>query len=146
MSVAFRVCFETYTAVMLSVLFCTLVATLGCVGAGQLQGPPPDWIGGGGKTPRYMKDRYITGFAMVELGPAQGGIPAAKQQAAASLSRKISVRIQASLRDVSESRDGTDSYAVARGAISVTPLHLDLTSHSLLAAGDLRPVDGFELT
>lgn len=43
-----------------------------------------------------------------------------------------------------EPKPGTDSQAVAQGAISVTPLHLDLTGRSLLASDDLRPLDGFE--
>lgn len=94
-----------------------LASLAGCAGGGsprpEAPPAPPDWLGSGGKTPRYPDARYLTGFAMVELAPAQGGIESAKQQAAAALSRKISVRIQASLRDVTESRNGQDSYEVA---------------------------------
>ncbi|GAG10819.1 unnamed protein product, partial [marine sediment metagenome] len=51
-------------------------------------GPPPDWISTGGKTPRYPKVHFITGFAMVEMSGAQAGVDAARQQASADLSRK----------------------------------------------------------
>lgn len=79
----------------------------------EMNQPAPDWLATGGKTPRYQKAYYVTGFSMVEMEPGQGGLDAAKQQAAASLSRNISVRIQASLRDVTESKDGADSYQIA---------------------------------
>ncbi len=121
MSVALRVSFETYTVSWLPALpllsACMLAFVLGCATGGSnaaaVQGPAPVWVSNGGKAPRYATARYVTGFAMVELAPARGGLEAAKLQAAAALSRGISVRIQASLRDVSESRDGTDSYLIA---------------------------------
>jgi hypothetical protein len=100
-------------------LLCVAVGSglLACAGGSgarpEFNAPAPDWMSSGGKTPRYPKARFVTGFAMVELPASAGGIDAAKQQAAAALSRNISVRIQASLRDVTESRNGTDSYAVA---------------------------------
>jgi hypothetical protein len=114
---------------------CVLVALAfllgGCAGGGGsgnapavANRPPPDWLSTGGKTPRYPRARYVTGFAMVELGPAHGGVDAAKQQAAASLSRNISVRIQASLRDVSESKDGADSYQIASIVNSTSDIQL----------------------
>lgn len=38
----------------------------------------------------------------------------------------------------------TDCHAVANGIVSVTPLHLDLTSHEILAAKRIWHVDGYE--
>ncbi len=104
-------------------------ALVGCASGGgdadlRSQGPPPDWIAAGGKSPRYPSARFITGFAMVEVPGAQGGVDAARQQAAADLSRKISVHIQASLRDVTESRDGADSYQIASIVNSTSDIQL----------------------
>jgi hypothetical protein len=127
-SVALRVCFETSTFMLLPALACTLVVALGCATPGSdtpvSHAEPPDWIASGGKTPRYDKALYVSGFAMVEIGLGHGGVPAAKQQAVAAMSRKISVRIQASLRDVTESRDGTDSYWVASIVNSTSDIQL----------------------
>jgi 5'-nucleotidase len=39
---------------------------------------------------------------------------------------------------------GTDCHAVAHGVVSITPLHLDLTSHEILAAKRVWHVDGYE--
>jgi hypothetical protein len=61
---------------------------------------------------------------MVATDPAQGCIESAKQQAAASLSRSVSVRIQASLLDVTESRDGADSYELASIVNSTSDIQL----------------------
>ena len=114
----------------LGLLFCLVVGGGGCATGGsgesriEMNQPPPDWLATGGKTPRYPKSRYVTGFSMVEMDPAQGGLDAAKQQAAASLSRKISVRIQASLRDVTESANGTDSYQIASIVNSTSDIQL----------------------
>lgn len=61
---------------------------------------------------------------MVEEDGARGGVEAARQQAAADLSRKISVRIEARLRDVSESRNGSDSYLVESIVSSTSDIQL----------------------
>lgn len=104
-------------SVLLSLLLAGSFTLAGCAAAPpartEFDRPAPDWIATGGKTPRFAKERFITGFSMVDLAPESGGMDSAKQQAAASLSRNISVHIQASLRNVSESRDGADSYQVA---------------------------------
>ncbi len=108
------------------------VGSVGCAGSGgsaasdsaQKQGPPPDWMSAGGKSPRYPKARYLTGFAMVEVAAGQGGVEAARQQAAADLSRKISVHIEASLRDVTESQDGADSYRIQSIVNSTSDIRL----------------------
>lgn len=106
-----------------------MVLATGCAGGGaapavQVGGAPPDWLSAGGKSPRYPQDRYVTGFAMVEASGSQGGVDAARQQAAADLSRKISVRIEARLRDVSESHNGSDSYLVESIVSSTSDIQL----------------------
>lgn len=125
----------------LPALLCVTLAaaSLACGGAGsppprpELSRAAPDWLASGGKTTRYPTARFLTGFAMVDLPPESGGVDAAKQQAAASLSRGISVRIQASLRDVSESRDGTDSYEVASIVNSTSDILLSGLDYEIYA-------------
>ena len=51
----------------------------------------PDWVAHYGASSEYATNEYVTGYG---LGSGKDGVAQAKQQAAADLARKISVRIE----------------------------------------------------
>jgi hypothetical protein len=93
---------------------------LGCATAPHA-GPRPDWVDSGGRTPRYPDARYVTGFS---LGEDRSSMDAVKQRAAADLASRLEVRIEHELRDVSENKDGVETYHVAAMMRSTVDLKL----------------------
>ena len=86
----------------------------------------PDWVKHHGVSSKYSSDRYLTGFGVASGDDA---VTEAKQQAAADLARKISVRIESEVSDVSQEQDGDYSYKLAAVTRSTTDIRLSNLSY-----------------
>jgi hypothetical protein len=102
-----------------------LFATLALVAsASPAQAKKPEWVSRSGMSEEYPRERYITGFGVASGGNA---LEQATQAASADLARKISVRIESEVSDISQEQNGNYTYklaAVTRSTTDVRVSHL----------------------
>ena len=95
--------------------------------AGLVAGPAfaagePDWVRTGGTASKYPTSAFLVGFAAVESPQT---IEQAKNQAAADLAKRVTVRIEQDTTDVSMEKNGVASYAVAALTRATTDVRLE---------------------
>ena len=92
--------------------------------AQDLPTPKPDWVPSGhsDRYPTGPGKPYVTGFQWSEGDDA---LATARKRAAGDLASRLEVQIEAELLDVSEERDGEESYHVA--AVTRSTVNLRLT-------------------
>jgi hypothetical protein len=81
----------------------------------------PDWVGQHGVSRAFPRSQYVTGYAVASGGDR---LARAREAATADLARKITVRIESRVDDVSIERDGDHSYKVAAVTRSSTDVQL----------------------
>jgi hypothetical protein len=91
--------------------------------------PPPDWVKTGGTAARYPAQKFLTGFG--EAATAES----AKLAATADLAKKISVRIEQNVRDLSAEKNGQYRYEISAATAASTDVRLTNTSFEVFADG-----------
>lgn len=81
----------------------------------------PDWVANHGASAAHPSGRYLTGYGVASGDDA---LEQARQQAAADLARKILVRIESEVRDVSREANGVYTYELAAVTRSTTNVQL----------------------
>ncbi len=97
----------------------------GCAGtpSPSAAGGEPEWVKRGGASSAYPTERFVTGFGMAE-GKDEESLQQAKSMAASDLARRISVRIESELSDISQERNGRYDYEVAAVTRSTSDVQL----------------------
>ena len=81
----------------------------------------PEWVSTGGATPRFPRERYVTGFAVAE---GRDAVASAKAQAASDLSQRIVVRIENQTVDVQEQKGDNFKQEIAAVTRASTDVRL----------------------
>ncbi len=102
--------------------------------AAAAEAKTPEWVSTGGATPRYPRERYVTGFAATQGGTDPLG--SAKQQAAADLSAKIVVRIENQTVDLQEQKGDNFRQEIAAVTRSSTDVRLPNLQFETAQDGD----------
>lgn len=92
----------------------------------------PDWVNNCGNAARYPAKTHLTGFGVGEEARAT---EQAKNQAAADLAKRITVRIEQETSDVSMEKDGDYHYAVAAVTRATTDVRLTGLTYETHKAG-----------
>lgn len=79
----------------------------------------PDWLPTAGRSAKYPARSHLTGFGVSEMS-----VDGAKSQAAADLAKRLLVRIEQEVTDVSVEKNGVASYSVAATTRSTTDVRL----------------------
>ncbi len=96
-----------------------LVAAL--LGAPSPAEAKPDWVKRNGLSEAFPVERFVTGYGVASGGEA---LERAKRDAAADLARKLSVRIESDVQDVSQETNGDYSYKLAAVTRATTDVQL----------------------
>jgi hypothetical protein len=81
----------------------------------------PEWVERNGLSKAFPRERFVTGYGVAS---GSGALARAKQEAAADLARKLSVRIESEFSDVSREDEGDYSYRLAAVTRSTTDVQL----------------------
>lgn len=84
---------------------------------------PPDWVQSGGASARFPTEKFLTGFGQARDRDA------AKNAASADLAKKISVRVQQDVRDLTVEKDGQYRYEISAATAASTDVHLSGLSY-----------------
>jgi hypothetical protein len=85
------------------------------------QAAKPEWVKRHGQSSEHPSGEYLTGYGVASGDDA---LEQAKQAAAADLARKISVRIESEVSDVSREENGDYTYKIAAVTRSTTDVQL----------------------
>ncbi|MBW2230093.1 MAG: hypothetical protein JRG92_11430 [Deltaproteobacteria bacterium] len=100
---------------------CSVLLLLGLLATPGAAHARPEWVVRGGLSSEYPRERFVTGYGVAS---GSGALARAKQEAAADLARKLSVRIESELSDVSREHQGHYSYRLAAMTRSTTDVRL----------------------
>lgn len=81
----------------------------------------PDWVKGGGLSPRFPAQVFLTGFSLAE-GP--DALEKARRGAATDLATRVTVRIEHEVADSSAEKNGAGSYSISSLTRATTDVRL----------------------